>query len=357
LLRFNNDKREWERIGEGTPLGSSDLLLSLAPFRPRIIVGKTPFTLIGETQLRLTSKNATDDPAVDLQSGRARIEIPTGPARLKIDVAGRTVEIQRASPGVLGVERQNQWRYAQPASQAPSLAIHAPDGEQTLTIDQAKETLVGPGTVVAAVGGKLGARTEKTVPKWLTETELSLKDQKIGEQFLKQFSAGRPVLADIVAATEDDSPVTKKLAIYAVKALGDLSLLIPILSRASDSSARQSTIVALRDYLAQGPQAQRKLREQLQEEFGDQTSQIIEKLLIGVSKEEASRSEALVDLLSPRNNSLAVRELALDNLKILTGRDDLAYDPEHPDEKGYNAWKSTLKEGDTKAAPKRKTAR
>ena len=247
LLRFSNDKREWERIAEGTPLGTSDVLLCLAPFRSRIIIGKTPITLLGETLVRLTAKNATDDPAFELQTGRARIEIPTAPARLKIDFAGRTVDIQRASPGVLAVERQSQWRYAQPASQPPALTIHAADGEQTLTLDQAKETLIAPGTVVADVGGKLSTRTEKTVPKWLTETEVTLKDQKIGEQFLKQFSAGRPVLADIVAATEDDSPVTKKLAIYAVKALGDLSLLTPILSRANDPSARQSTIVALRE--------------------------------------------------------------------------------------------------------------
>jgi len=57
--------------------------------------------------------------------------------------------------------------------------------------------------------------------------------------------------------------VTKKLAIYAVKALGDLSLLTPILSRAGDPDARPSTAAALRDYLAQGPQAEKALREQL----------------------------------------------------------------------------------------------
>jgi hypothetical protein len=357
LLRFSNDKREWERIAEGTPLGMSDALLCLAPFQARIIVGKTPITLLGETLIRLTAKNATDDPALELQSGRARIEIPTAPARLKIEFAGRTVGIQRSSPGVLAVERQSQWRYAQPASQPPALAVHAADGEQTLTIEQAKETLVGPGTVMADVGGKLSARNEKTVPKWLSEPELTLKDQKIGEQFLKRFSAGRSVLADIVEATEDDSPVTKKLAIYGIKAMGDPSFLTPILSRANDPSARQSTIVALREYLAQGPQAQRKLREQLEAEFGEKIGQIIERLLVGVPKEEASKSEALVDFLSPRNTSLAVRELALDDLKTVTGRDDLSYDPEHPDEKGFNALKSTLKEGDTKAAAKRKTAR
>src|SRR5262249_21267403 len=33
LLRFNGDKREWERIAEGAPLAASDRLLSLEPFR------------------------------------------------------------------------------------------------------------------------------------------------------------------------------------------------------------------------------------------------------------------------------------------------------------------------------------
>jgi hypothetical protein len=191
----------------------------------------------------------------------------------------------------------------------------------------------------------------------MTEIEPSLKDQKLAEQFHKRFSAGGPVLTDIVEATDDESPVTKKLAIFALKALGDLSFLTPILSRANDPSARQSTVIALRDYLAQGPEAARKLREQLQEEFGENDGQTIEKLLIGYPKDEPSKSDTLVDLLSPRNTSLAERELALDNLKTLTGRDDLGYDPEHPDEKSYSAWKNLLKEGDPKAAPKRKGVR
>jgi len=194
------------------------------------------------------------------------------------------------------------------------------------------------------------------LPTWVTETEQSLKDQKLGEQFLEQFSKDRPLLADTVLATESDSPVVKKLAILAVKAMGDLSFVTPILTRAGDRSARQSTVAALRAFLSRGPLAGKQLRASLGEEFGDQTGQIVEKLLIGYAPDEAARKEThlrLVELLSPRDQSLALRELALDNLKNISGRDDQGYDPENPDEKGYNAWKSLLNKDEIKPAPKR----
>ena len=40
-----------------------------------------------------------------------------------------------------------------------------------------------------------------------------------------------------------------------------------------------------------------------------------------------------------------MRELALDTLKRLTGRDDLGYDPDHPEGKGLNAWKELQRQG------------
>ena len=359
LLRFNTDKREWERIAEGTTLATSDRLVCLEPFRARIVVAKTPITLIGETQVLLTSKTAEEPPAFELTDGRALIDGSAPSGSLKIGFAGLTASIDRPSHGAVGLERISLWHYGQPAAQLPPLAIHALDGELSLALDGTKETLAGPGTLVADSGGRFQPGTKKDLPTWMTEAEPSPKDRKLGEQFLEQFSKDRPVLTDTVLATESDSPVTKKLAIFAVKALGDLSFLTPILSRAGDRSARQSTAAALRAYLSRGPLAGKPVRASLGEEFGDQTGQVVEKLLIGYSPDEASRKEThqrLVELLSPRDQSLAVRELALDNLKNITGRDDQGYDPENPDEKGYNAWKSLLNKDEIKPAPKRKAA-
>jgi hypothetical protein len=110
--------------------------------------------------------------------------------------------------------------------------------------------------------------------------------------------------------------------------------------------------------LAEGPQSEKQVREALEEEFGEQTGLLVEKLLIGFTPNEAAKKETierLIELLSPKNESLALRELALDNLKSITGRDNQGYDPDRPDEKALSAWKSLLSPGE-KAAAKRKTA-
>ena len=53
----------------------------------------------------------------------------------------------------------------------------------------------------------------------------------------------------------------------------------------------------------------------------------------------------LVAALGPEQESVGLRELALDTLKQLTGRDDLGYDPDHPDGKGLDAWKELQRQG------------
>ena len=357
LLRFNAEKREWERLADGTSLATSDRLLCLEPFRARIVVAKTPITLIGETQVVLTSKTVEEPPAFDLTDGRALIDSSAPSATLKIGFAGLSATIERPSHGSVGLERISAWHYGQPPSQPPPLAIHALEGELGVTLDGSKGTLAGPGTLVADPGGRFQPGIKKDLPTWMTETEQSLKDQKLGEQFLEQFSKDRSVMEDTVLATESESPVTKKLAILAVKALGDLSYVTPLLYRKGDRGARQSTAAALRAFLSRGPLAAKQLRASLGEEFGDKTGQVVEKLLIGYSADEAALKEThqrLVEMLSPREQSLAVRELALDNLKNITGRDDQGYDPDNPDEKGFNAWKSLLNKDEIKLAPNRK---
>ena len=50
-------------------------------------------------------------------------------------------------------------------------------------------------------------------------------------------------------------------------------------------------------------------------------------------------------LLSPEEGRLGVRELAIDTLKRLTGHDDQGYDPDHPEGKGFAAWKDLERQG------------
>ena len=174
-------------------------------------------------------------------------------------------------------------------------------------------------------------------PSWATETEPSPHELQVRDQFIRMFHPGRPVLTEIVAASEDDSADIKQLSILALKSLGDVSLLMPMLSRKGDPVTRRSALAAIRSYMGLGRDAADRVRDQLAEEFGDDTASFVEKMLVGYPAEEASNPqlyERLVAALGPEQESVGVRELALDTLKQLTGRDDLGYDPDQPEGKG-----------------------
>ena len=116
---------------------------------------------------------------------------------------------------------------------------------------------------------------------------------------------------------------TKQLAIAALKSMGEMSYLMPLLSRKDDAAVRQGALAAVRSYTALGPEAAGKVREQLVEEFGEETASMAGKMIVGFSPQEAASPQLfsqLVGLLSPAEQSVGVRELALDTLKRLTGR-------------------------------------
>ena len=122
---------------------------------------------------------------------------------------------------------------------------------------------------------------------------------------------------------------------------------MPLLSRKDDAAVRQGALAAVRSYTALGPEAAAKVREQLVEEFGEETASMAGKMIVGFSPQEAANPQLfseLVELLSPAEQSVGVRELALDTLKRLTGRGDLGYDPDHP-EAGHSAWVDLEREG------------
>ncbi|QEH37892.1 hypothetical protein OJF2_64840 [Aquisphaera giovannonii] len=359
LLRFDNEKQSWEKLADGNPLAAGDRLLCLAPFRARLVIGRVPVTLVGETAIRLTGKAPDDPPSFELADGRVLVEPAAAPATVRVEYAGHAATVERASPGAIGLERMSQWVFGKPADAPAPLAIFAAEGDVSAAMGTAKEALSGPGRIVADASGSFRSSADRTVPDWMTGADAASRDPKPGQQFLAKFAPDRPVIADIVVLIDDDSPAIRNYAIQGIKAMGDLSYLMPILRRPNDPSSRASTAAALRSYLGLGPQAVRRVQQGLDEDLGPEDGRVVRKLLAGYSAEEAAQPETLrrlVDLLSPKVESLVVRELALENLRTITGRDALGYDPEMPDEKGYNAWKNLASKGELKPAAKRKSA-
>ena len=75
-------------------------------------------------------------------------------------------------------------------------------------------------------------------------------------------------------------------------------------------------------------------------------------MLVGYTPDEApspTYTPSLVGLLSPDEDAegiIGIRELALETLKRLTGRDDLGYDPDQPAGKGFDAWNDLLRKNE-----------
>jgi hypothetical protein len=359
LLRYDADEREWTRLLRATPLSQFDRLLSLAPFRSTITLDKIRINLVGETEVRMLSRSTDKIPVLELVSGRLLVHQPDS-SSFKVGPSDRAVTVEASQESSYGLERLDRREYGQPVKRIPPLVAYCAAGDATLAVANKHDTLT-PSTVLSVDASEpLRRTTVETLPTWMSDAEPSALELQLREQFVRTFHLGRPVLTEIVAASEDERPEIKQLSITALKALGDLSLLMPILSRKDDPVARKSAMAAIRAYMGLGPEAAGRLRQQLVQEFGDDMAALVEKMLVGFSSEETANPALLgrlVELLSPDQESIGVRELALDTLKRQTGRDDLGYNPDRPEGKGLNAWIDLARRGELRPLPRPARAR
>ena len=344
LLRYNSDRRQWEQLTKETPLKDQDRLLNLDPFRSALVLGGARVELVGETEVLVKRALPTEAARFNLVQGRVDLHGTVPAAPFAIESSGQPTEITPPANVPVGLERVARREPGAATAASPDLVVFVPEGEAALAAGDARETLAGPGAMIFR-GGSWVDKEAKPAPTWVTEPKPSALVQQIGEQFARYFRPERPVIANLAEVMDDEQKDVSRLAISALRAAGDLSMIVPILSTPQDPARRRAAIGVLHAALDQGPDTLRSLREELHNTYGPDLGATMEKLLIGYTSKEAREDNtfrSLVDLLS--NEDVGARELALDNLRMLTGRDELGYDPDKPLGPGLKAWKDRLRE-------------
>jgi len=351
VLRYDPEDRQWERITNRTLLARLDRVLCLEPFRVDLGMGPLRLQAVGETEIQLQTNPADAAPMIELGHGRLLVTQPAS-TTLRVGTFTKSITIEASQDSLVGLERVVRRGDNRPPDPRPQLEIYCVRGEVTVVADKDRDRLTVTNAARISNPGKIERGSPDALPAWTNPGPPTPFEAQLAEQFYKMVLPARPIMAELVAAIEDKRPEIKKLAIAAVKALGDYSLLTPLLSRERDPLCRKATLAAIREVLSLSPEAASRMRDQLAEEFGQERLPFVLKMIEGHPRSESANADLLsqlVLLLGPEQESLGLRELALDDLKRITGRDDLGYDPDQPEGRGLAAWRELARRAQEKA--------
>jgi serine/threonine protein kinase len=354
VVGWNGEKNDWSRLDETDPIKDGTRILGFAPFWTTLQTNSVQVILVGdaETSITLGDRKA----AIKLGFDHGRVILKGGADGLPyhITFAGKVLGITNA-PGVsLGLSRT--WTTIPGIARAASapLVVYVPEGEIVFEVGATKLTVKGPGSASLTDGGEFKTTKGGVIPAWLGVPGPTPSEKGLGERFLKYFRPSGTVLRNLVQAVDADDPDVRRVAIQALGAVGDVEMIVPILNDAmTDPATRRVAANVLRSMLAKGGEPAKAVRTELRKVFGEELEDDSEKLLIGFTPEEGKREQTYTELVKLLSTpEVGTRELALQALMSLTGRDNLEYDPVKPEGRGLKAWHDLLYKKELhKAAP------
>ncbi len=344
LLGWSAEKGEWTRLAPAAPIKEDTRLLNLAPFWTTVQVESVRLTLVDESEVTYLGHDRRAALKLGFNRGKAVLSGSADGAPYQVNFAGKTLAIQNAPGSLVGLQRT--WTHTPGVAVAESapVVIYVSDGEVALQLGDDKKTLKGPAIATWAESGTIQTSSRSAMPPWLTEAGPPPSVKELAERFLKDFGTGGSILRDLVQAVDGEDPDVRKLAIQALGAVGDAEMVVPVLNNAmTDPATRRAAADVLRSMLARGGEPAKAVREELTKVFGTELGEPAVKVLVGFTAEEGRRESTHADLVRMLSTpELGTRELALQSLMSLTGRDNLEFDPTKPEGRGLKAWQDLL---------------
>lgn len=338
LLGFNGSANTWQRLKEGASFKDGDWLVGLDHYRNPIALGKTTATLIGEAEVRTRTPEDGLAAQVDLVRGRMVIQGPKPQAPVGVNVADQLLKITAPAGQPVGLEPIDT------GTVVGGVRIYAPQGETTLAAGEVTRKLLGPCMITYKAPDQFTGEEKRDPPSWVVETAPVPLDKQIGEQFARYFKPDQNVIKSLLEAMDDEQKDVRQAAITALGAIGEVELVVPALGREGDAVSRRAAIKTVRSILSRGPAATKAVHDALKQVLGDDQVALVEKLLSGYTPKESREQSTYTNLVQYlSSNDAGVRELALDNLQTLTGRDDNGYSADAWEGEGLKRWQDLLK--------------
>ena len=346
LGRGPKQEGPWTRLEPGNQNLLGHTLINLAPYRSEVTFGSHRLNLIGGSSIRFDEFDKSGHPQLHLERGQLLVQSGKTPLQLTLKDQATSFAVLLSADSSLGVERGTNWQPGLKAGKQP-LTLFVVEGNAEVSVgatDERKSLKTGT-RITLEPNGELEAEAPGVAPAWAIEAEPSVIELEEGRQLSRFFKQDQPPLTSLVEAADSDRPEIRRLAYRGLAAIHQISLLIDGLNAEGEPETRQMAIAAMRGVFGEGTISEPAILEDL-ERLGDNPNwaTTVLSLLRGIDpvaqKDPAVRAELLKNLES---KDLAIRELALDNLREITQRgDNLGYDPDDPTEDGIRAWRAAL---------------
>ena len=341
VLRSPVGASTWEPVDPKAAIKPQTRLINLAPFRNLVRTGVGEVFLVDSAEVVFDHPEREEASRFEIRHGRVLVQGVTGPP-LPYDVRfeGQMVSVTPAPGRSVGLERVDSFTPGTGDPAPARLKVSAADGKVALKVGETEETLEGPGEIMIQVSGQFADKQSTPAPAWVTESNPSAFDKEVATQFGQYLRPGRPILANLVEAMDDPQPKVKEFAATGLGTLGDMESVVIGLDRKDHPAFHKSVVDVLRTGLAQGGESAKAVRDALTRQYETPWPQTAEGLIVGFPPAAARDEPTLAHLVEDLANgpSRGIRALALDNLRALTGRDSLEYDPDNPEGKGLRAW-------------------
>ena len=225
----------------------------------------------------LTLRRRAVSPALELEIGRIVIQGGTSLKPITVTLGEQKVEVTPPIGGPAGVARIDQRSPGSPVPGPSFLEFTSARDSVTLATAGAETRISGPSKVAFLPDGSFEKPVSSAPPAWLLAQRPSEVDSLLGADFATFFPDDARVNRALAEALVSDQAELRDLAVTALGAMGQIDLILPILTKdEEDSGIRNRVITVLRSFGARDEASTLSLRAQL-DTYGDEAWALLSK--------------------------------------------------------------------------------